>query len=276
MQPDGTGLGKCARCGACIVQRLDPGYISQVPAQPYHVHLTHSPTESRYPGLYSLPREEPRFNARTLLMLPFRPGKALATLYVSSSLSYAMLIVLVFAVIHAVLGTVITAAMSDVIGIGEVNAFEALVLTVLGCVVSLVSFLIFSVVSSVIAMELFRGRGEKGATVTLVGYCYPWFVLVSLLLLLIFSVGFQGLELGEVANWNDDEIDKAIGWGIALLAAAVAGLVWLLFLAGKAVGVANDISTGEGALSAVIGCIAAGLVSLIIGAMINLPIGLAL
>ncbi len=274
--PDGTGHGTCSRCGSPVIQKLEPGYIPQVPAQPYHAHPDRAPDASRYPGLYSQPRAEPRFDVRGLLTLPFRPNRALTTLYLTTSLTHAMVVVLVFVVIHAVLGTAITADMSEVIGFGSVNAFEAFMLAILGCVVSLVSFLVFSVVTSVVAMELFGGRGEKGATVTLVGYCYPWFVFVSLVLMLIFAVGFEGLELSQVTHWSDAEVDKAIVWGVALLAAAIMGLIWLLFIAGKAIGVANDISTGEGAMSALIGCIAAGVVSLLIGTVIRLPIGLAL
>lgn len=71
-------------------------------------------------------------------------------------------------------------------------------------------------------------------------------------------------------------MERAIVWGVVLLASAVLGLTWLLALTGRAVSVANDVSGGEGALSAIIGAIAAGLVSLVVGAVMRLPIGLTL
>lgn len=187
-----------------------------------------------------------------------------------------MLMVLIFAAIHAAVGAMITAEMSDVIGMDRVDAFESVILAVLGCIVSLVSFLVFSVVSSVAGSELFGGRGNKGATITLLGYCYPWFVFVSLALLFMFSVGFGDLDLGLVEHWTDSEIRQAIAWGAMILIAAVSMLIWMLYVAGKAIGVANDISTAEGALSAVVGAIAAGVVSIAIGAVVRLPLGLAL
>jgi hypothetical protein len=273
---DGTGQGTCARCGSTVVQKLDPGYVPQVPAQSYHVHTSHVPRESRYVGLYSTPRQEPRLDLRNLLAIPIRPSKALTTLYTSTDLHWAMLIVLVFAAVHAVLGAVMTADMSDVIGIGSVDAFEGIVIAAIGCIVSLVSFLIFSVVSSVAAAELFGGRGDKGATVTLIGHCYPWLVCLSLALLFLFSVGFGDLELRQIDNWSESDVEHAIVWGAVILMAAVGVLVWLMFIAGKAIGVANDISTAEGALSAVVGAIAAGVVSILVGAVVRLPLGLAL
>jgi hypothetical protein len=165
--------------------------------------------------------------------------------------------------------------MYDVLGMGYIDAFEAGLLASVGLIVAIVSFLIFSVVSSIVASELFGGRGDKGSTVTLIGYCYPWFVCVSLVLLAIFAVGFSGLELGQVENWSDSETARAIAWGMTLLAAAILGLVGLLYISGKAIGVANNISTGEGAMSAIIGAICAGLVSAVVGIVLRLPIGLS-
>lgn len=273
---DGTGNGTCSRCGSTIVQKLEPGYVPQVPLQPYHVHTSHEPRASRHQSLYTQPKQEARLDLRNLLVLPLRPGKALMSLYLSTNLHWAMLVVLVFAAIHAVVGSLITVEMADVLGMSSVDAIEFVVLAALGCIVSIVSFLVFSVASSVAGAELFGGRGSKGATVTLVGYCYPWFVCVSLALLFMFSIGFSGLELRFIDHWTDSEIEQAVVWGTIILTAAVGALIWLLFVAGKAIGVANDLSTAEGALSAVVGAIAAGVLSIVIGAVIRLPLGLTL
>ncbi|UCE91979.1 MAG: hypothetical protein JSV90_02235 [Methanobacteriota archaeon] len=271
-----TGQGTCGRCGSTVIQKLDPGYVPQVSPQPYHVHTSHGPRASRHPGLYSQPRLEPRIDLHSLVTLPFRPGEALRALYTSTDLKCAMSVVLVFAAIHAAIGALITIEMSDAIGAGQMGALEVVALAALGCVVSIVSFLVFSLASSVAGAELFGGRGNKGATVTLLAYCYPWFVGVSLALLLIFSIGFGDLELRLVEEWTESEIEHAIVWGAVILTAAAGSVVWLLFIAGKAIGVANDISTAEGALSAVVGGIAAGVVSIVIGAVVRLPLGLTL
>jgi di/tricarboxylate transporter len=101
-------------------------------------------------------------------------------------------------------------------------------------------------------------------------------VLVTVALLTMFAVGFSGLELSQVQDWGDAEMERAIAWGALLLVSAILSLIWLLAMTGRAVSVANDISGGEGALSVIIGAIAAGLVSLAVGAVMRLPIGLTL
>jgi len=60
-----------------------------------------------------------------------------------------------------------------------------------------------------------------------------------------------------------------------LLVVAVLGFVWLLYIVGKAVGTANDIPTLSGSLSAILASIASGLLSLIVGTVMRLPIGLS-
>ena len=197
-------------------------------------------------------------------------------LYLSTDLRHAMFLVGVATTLYAVVSTAVTGLMPDAIGLADASLFELLVLGALGWIVAVVSFLVFAVVSSVVSREVFGGRGDKGATITLTGYCYPWFVIVTVVLLTIFAAGFGGLELSQVQDWSDAEMERAIAWGALLLVSAIAGLIWMLAIAGRAVSVANDISGGEGALSAIIGSIAAGLVSLVVSALMRLPIGLTL
>jgi hypothetical protein len=272
---DGNWLSTCPRCGASIVQPPQPGRVVQMPHQPYHTHSTHDRRRSAYPDLYNAPKHAPKLDLRNMLRIPLHPTKALTELYRSTEMRWALVIVILSSVLYSVVSALVTTEMYDVIGMGYINTFEAGLLASVGLIVSVVSFLIFSVMSSVVASELFGGRGDKGSTVTLVGYCYPWFVCVSTLILAIFVMGFNGLELGQVNDWSDAEVTRAIVWGACLLVAAVSGLIWLLFLAGKAIGVANDVSTGEGAMSAVIGAICAGLVSVVVGMVLRLPIGLS-
>ncbi len=272
----GKWVSTCPRCGASIVQPAQPGPVAQMPHQPYHTHSSHSSKRSVYPGLYDGPKGAPKLDLRNMLSIPMRPRKALMSLYGSTDMRWALVIVILFSVLYSTVSALVTTEMYDVIGAGYIDAFEAGLIAFVGVVVAIVSFLIFSLVSSIVASELFGGRGDKGSTVTLIGYCYPWFVCVSLILLAMFTIGFGGLELSQVENWSDSEITRAIAWGATLLAAAILGLIWLIYISGKAIGVANNISTGEGAMSGVIGAICAGLVSAVIGMVLRLPIGLSL
>ena len=226
--------------------------------------------------MYSQPRHAPRLDIHNLVRLAVTPRQAMLDLYLSTDLRHAMFLVGVATTLYAVVSTAVTGLMPDAVGLGDANVFELLILGALGWVVAVVSFLVFSLVSSIVSHEVFGGRGDKGATMTLAGYCYPWFVIVTVILLAIFAVGFSGLELSQVQYWSDAELERAIIWGALLLVSAIAGLIWLLAIAGRAVSVANDISGGEGALSAIIGSIAAGLVSLAVSAIMRLPIGLTL
>jgi len=246
-----------------------------MPPQPYHAHSTGDRRKSVYTGLYNEPKHAPKLDLRAMLRIPFRPTRALTDLYLSTDLRWTMVLVAVSAIVYSVVSAFVTSEMYDVIGAEYLDAFEAVLLALLGLIVALVSFLIFALVSSIVAAELFGGRGDRGSTVILTGYCFPWFVSVSLVILAIFSLGFSDLELNQMDHWSDAEMTQAIVWGAGLLIAAVMGLIWLLFLAGKAIGVANDLSTGEGAMSAVIGAICAGLVSVVVGAVLRLPIGLS-
>jgi hypothetical protein len=270
----GNGTATCPSCGARIVQKLGDGYVSQIPPRHFDPSIGRAQRKSRYPGLYVQPKHAPKLDLRNFFGLVVRPSRSLSELYLSTDLRHAMLLVVIAATIYAVVSTAVTGELSDVVGVGDANAFEMLVLGSLGWIVAIFSFLVFSVVSSIVAHEVFGGRGDKGPTVTLAGYCYPWFVLVSILLLTLFATGFSGLELSQVQHWGDAEMERAVIWGGAVLVSAVLGLVWLLAMAGRAVSVANDVSGGEGALSAMIGAIAAGLVSLVVGAVMRRPIGL--
>ena len=265
----------CSRCGASIVQDIGRGQVLQIPPQPYYAHSGADARKSKYAGLYSQPKHAPGFALTEMLRLPVSPRRALTTLFLSTDMRHAMILVALLTTLSISFSTVITEEMASVVGLDYIDALEMLFIGAVGWVVTIVSFLIFAVVSAIVAQEIFDGRGDKGATVTLVGYCFPWFVIVSVILLSIFTAGFSGLELDRVQDWTDSEIQRALTWGAVLLVAAVLGVIWLLFLVGRAVGVANDISTAGGALSAVIGAIAAGLVSLIVGTVLRLPIGIS-
>ena len=274
---DGTGVVSCPKCEARVVQALPAHYVDQVPL-PGHEAPTigHVPRASHHPGLYSQAKHSPRLDLKDLLRIGYQPGKACESLYLSTNLQRGLSLVLLFSLASAVAGTLFTA------GTGQVFGYEtrdALVLGLRGFaswVVTLFAFLVFSVVAAVVAKSIYGGRGERGATITLVGYCFPAYVLVSFLLLVVFTAGFQGLNLTDVASWGAAAKDQALLAMIALVLVAFIGLVWLLWIVSRAIGVANDVSGSEGLLTAIIATIAAGLVYLIAGAAFRLPMGLSL
>lgn len=275
VQSGGRGRATCPRCGSVITQDLPPGSVHQVPPQrlvePGNTHAR----ASVYPWLYARSKERPHYCIGEVLRIAYSPTKALSRLYACSDLRHALILVIVFAVISNAVSTVVTESMADVLGYSATDALGFVFQGLAGTIVTILSLLIFCVIASLASQEVFGGRGDKGATITLVSYCYPWFVLLTIVLLAIFTAGFEGLNLDRVQHWTDSEMDRAIVFGAILATIAVSGIVWLLWLVSKAVGMANDIKTGASALCAVLGSVAAGIVSLLVGIFVRLPIGIA-
>ncbi len=273
---NGTGVVNCPKCETRVVQALPPHYVEQIPL-PGHEEATHHLGKiSHHPGLYTRPKSHPMLDLKDLGRVAYQPLEAFESLYLTTNLQRSLSLVIIFSLASAAAGTLATA------GTGSLFGFEtgdALLLGMRGFaswIVTLLAFLTFSLVASIVAKGIYGGRGERSATITLVGYCFPAYVLVSFLLLAIFTTGFQGLNLTDVASWTSGDKDQALVAAIALLGVAFAGLVWLMWIVSRAISVANDISGSEGILTAVIAAIAAGLVYLIAGAAFRLPIGLSL
>jgi hypothetical protein len=273
---DGTGVVSCPKCEARVVQALPTHYVEQVPLPGHgppstrHIHVSH------HPGLYSQPKRYPRLDLKDLLRVGYRPVKALETLYLSTNLQRGLSLVVIFSLLSAVVGTLFTAGAGTIFGY---DTGDALLLGLRGFaswIVTLFAFLIFAVVAAVVAKAVYGGRGEKSATIMLVGYCFPAYVLVNFVLLVIFAVGFQGLDLTDVTSWEAAAKDQAFLAATALVLIAIIGLAWLLWIVSRAIGVANDISGSESLLTTIIAAIAAALVYVLAGAAIRLPMGLSL
>lgn len=273
---DGKGTASCPKCGATITQALPTNSIPQIPPVDFHssvhphVHISH------YPGLYMQPRHAPRLDFADLVRIAYAPTKAFANLYLSSNLQRALALVVVFSIVSSLASILVTANMGEVLGYSTGDAFEMALQGFVSWIVSILAFLMFGVAAALIAKDVFGGRGERSMTLTLVGYCYPGYVLLSLLLLALFNVGFQGLDLSQVQDWTHEEQDQAIAAGAALIVVAFIGVVWLLWVVSKAVSVANDVSTGEAALTSILSAILAGIVYVVVGMVMRLPMGLSL
>ncbi len=274
--PDGMGGAMCDKCGATITVPLPRDYVVQLPPKDFaypthpHVHVTH------YPGLYMQPKHAPRLDFADLVRIAYAPTKAFTNLYLTTNLQRALAIAIVFSILSAIVSILVTADMGEVLGYSTGDALTIAVGGFVSWAVSLLAFLVFGVVAAAVAKGVFGGRGERSATITLIGYTYPAYVLLSIVLLSIFTTGFQGLDLTDVHGWSDAELDQAIAAGLVLILVAFFGLAWLLWVVSKAISVANDISSGEGVLTATLSAIAAGVVYVFAGMVMRLPMGLFL
>lgn len=273
---DGKGVANCPRCGTSITQLLPAHYVEQIPPVDYnspvhpHVHISY------YPGLYNQPKHAPRLDFADLLRTTYSPTKAFVNLYLSTDLQRAVALVVAFSIVSVFASMLVTAGMGDMLGYTTGDAIQMAVQATANFVVSILAFLIYGLTASMIAKSIFGGRGERSMTITLLGYCYPAYVLLSVMLLLVFNVGFHGLDFSGIHDWTNSQTDQALAAGLVLLAVAITGLVWLLRITSKAISVANDIATGEAVLSSILAAIAAGVVFIVVGMMMQLPMGLFL
>lgn len=272
---DGTGSATCPRCGASIVQAIPPGSVHQMPPQGFVEHGHAQVRASPYAWLYLRPKEHPGFCLSEVFRMAYSPSKALSRLYLCSDLKHAMTMVVIFAILSNVASVIVTESMAEVIGYSATDALGFAIEGAVGTIVAILALLIFGIAASIASREVFSGRGDRSATITLVSYCYPWFVLLTMVLLAVFTAGFEGLNLENVDHWNDADTERAMLYGAAMLLVVVVGFAWLLWVVSKAIGMANDTRTFPAALCAVLAAVVTGVVSLVVGMFVQLPIGIS-
>jgi hypothetical protein len=257
-----------------ISQRLPPDYVPQIPPDDYedpahpHVHHTH------YPGLYAKPKLPARFDIVDLFKIGYSPSKAFTNLYLSTDLRRALAIVLVFSMLSVGASILVSVDMGDVVGYGAQDAIEFGVQAFVAWVLSILTYMVFGIVAAGISKGIFGGRGERSATMTLIGYCYPAYVLLNIIMLLIFEIGFSGVGV-RIQDLTPDDLAEVTAGLVALIIATLVGLLWLLVIAGRAISVANDTSMGEAGLTAVLSVAITGIIFLVVSALVSLPLGLS-
>jgi len=222
-----------------------------------------------------MPKYNPKLNLESLVKLIYAPRKSFTTLYLTTDLPRAMALVIQFSILGTLASLFVTVSMADVI---DYDASDALVLGVkafFAWVLSILGFLIFGIVTAAIAKGIFGGRGERTMTITLTGYCYPWLIIVSTIVLLVFDYGFAGLNLSDSEHWSQEQLDQAVLGAVVLVATVVVGLGWVLWITGRAVGVANDISMSESVLTSIFSATISGLVYFVFSELFQLPLGVS-
>jgi len=272
----GKGMATCPRCGAAITQALPSHYVVQLapsdyesPAHP-HVHISH------YPGLYMQPKRPPRFDLRDLLRVMYSPSKAFPSLYLSTNLQRSLAIVVLFSVVSSLASILVTLDAGSVLNFDTRNALEVSARGAVSWLITLFGFLVFGVVGAVLSRGVFGGRGERTSTLTLLGYCFPAYVVLSIILLSIFNVGLRGLDILNMSAWTDAQLEQAMVTGVLLFGVLIIGLIWLVWVVARAFSVANDVSMGEGVLTTILAAIPSAIVFLVVGAVMRLPVGLSL
>lgn len=200
------------------------------------------------------------------------PKKAFMKLYLTSNMQRALAIVIVFSMVLVAISIFVSVDMADVIGYDAGDAIQFGGHVFFSWILSILTFMIFSIVASAIAKGVFGGRGDRSSTITLVGYCFPVYVLVSVILFLIFEFGFESVGFVPLDQWTKEELNQVTAGVVLLVIVAFIGMVWLLVIASRAISVANDISLGEGTLTSILSASAAGLIYLVVQTVMSLPL----
>jgi DNA-directed RNA polymerase subunit RPC12/RpoP len=274
VESDGTGKIVCPKCGSMVTQQLPSDFVPQVPPDDYedpahpHVHHTH------YPGLYASPKQPARFDLVDIVKIGFSSEKAFKNLYLSTDLRRALAIVLVFSMLSVAVSILVSVDMADIVGYDARDAIELGIQAFVAWMLAILTYMIFSVLAAAISKGIFGGRGERSTTLALVGYCYPAYVLVNVVMLLIFQVSFSGVGVG-IQELTPSDLDQVTVGLAALVVGSILGLLWLLIITSRAISVANDTSVGEASLTAVLSVAATGIIFLIVNALVSLPLGLS-
>ena len=268
------GVAVCPRCGTKVIQPLPPHFVEQLAPADYESPVHPSARPSNYPGLYNEPKHHPRLHLSDVARASYAPRTTFPGLYLSTDLPKALALVIVFSVISVGASALVSAGASRILNYDPLDVLDLTLRAFVSWVVTLFTFLVLGLVAALVAKHVFAGRGERSMTITLLGYCFPAYALLSILLLAIFEVGFHGLSLGDFGAWTSSERAQALAAGLVLFFVAIGGLIWLVWMTSRAVSVANDVTPGEGALSIVLAAIPASVIFLVVGAVMRLPIGL--
>ncbi len=264
------GTMACPRCGVSSRHSLPQHYVPQVPP----AGLASYPGRGRmahYPGLYNRPKETPRFDIGGLLRIAVLPSDGFQRLMVRTDFRHSMVVVIVTAFVGTIIAGLVSWSLLDELGYYTSNNLWLAAAEAVSFAVQLLTFFVFSFAGAFLSKGLFNGRGDYASTASLMGYAFVWYTAFSVVASVVFAGIRSGADSGDYSVVSDSLFALAL-----LFMLVISGLVWLLWVSGRAVSVANDISHGEGALVIIISALIAGVVSIAVSAFVTLPIGISL
>lgn len=264
------GAAVCPRCGREFRYPLPQHYVAQVP--PTEQAAYHGRGRmTRYPGLYSRPKEAPRFDLGGMMRAAALPSDAFQRLMVRTDFGHAMVIVILMTLVGTVVAGAVSWALLEELGYYTSNNLWLAVGEALNFGIQIITFFVFAFSAALISKGMFRGRGDYASTATLMGYAFVWFTVFSLATSIVFSTIVVDVMSEQSGTVTASMLALALLFLILLI-----GLVWLLWMSARAVSVANDISMGEGILTIIIAALLTGTVSFVVGLFVTLPIGISL
>lgn len=245
-----SGVISCSICGTGE-ELTTPHYATtDTPLQEFsHKGGTRKLEGIYYPGLYSQPRSLEGLDKSALLSILYNPKKAFKSLYLSANLKGA---VALLAVVSILVGTwsilwIHVFNQSEILWIHVFYQSESPTALEWFQAVELmsstfVSLGLLAILGAFFLRKASRGRGDYRSSFILVAYVGPWVAAFGA------CIGFLSWESSSSLN--------------VYFAFAGAILVWLLWVWGTALSVANDVSVGQGVSAVFVAPIAVGIILL--------------
>ncbi len=264
------GAAICPRCGAGFRHPLPQHHVLQVPPAGLTDHRGRGRV-TRYPGLYSRPKEAPRFDLGGLMRTAALPSDGFQRLFVRTDFGHAMIVVIMTALVGSIVAGLVSWTLLDELGYYTSNNLWLVVSESMSFSIQIVTFFVFSFSAALISKWMFKGRGDYSATATLMGYAMVWYTAISVSMSVVFATVFM-----DAISRDDPTVTASVIALGLLFVVLIVGLIWLLWVSARAVSVANDISLGEGVLTIIISSLIVGAVTIAVSLFVTLPIGISL
>ena len=222
----------CKECGRKIPSNAIKCSICSVKT-PSVIPLSNSTTEP----VEELPREE-RLEKSALLSIPYSPRKAFESLYLSGTLRGAVVIFISTSILVGAWSLLKNHVFDQSAALEWPEAIQqgSWIFITLGLI---------AILGAYFSRRLYRGRGDYRSSLILMSFIAPWEFL--------FVVCFGFLSWEPTINL------------IGSLIVTGAFVVWMFWVCGTAISVANDISIGQGVTTVIIASYLCGIIIMFTG-----------
>ncbi|ODS38110.1 MAG: hypothetical protein A7316_01230 [Candidatus Altiarchaeales archaeon WOR_SM1_86-2] len=204
----------------------------------------------------------------------YRPGEAFESVKEATTLKDGILLAFVFAAAGLIISQTVSFFTTKSMGFGAYDAFFKnmellsflwIVIIIFQIIAAVVSVIAVGWLSAKLAKSLFKGVEDVQRTVGFLGYGQ----VISFVFVIINTVIFAGFLKDFFSSsfyFFPFSGNFWLAWGVLMLVELI-GLVWMIYVNGTAVSVANNIKFLEGAVTYIISAIAVGIVLWIIMAI---------
>jgi len=205
-------------------------------------------------------------NIGVLGQVLFSPMKAFESIVDKTTMMDGIVMYIILALIGAIIGLI------PVMGMMGGFMGQLIVGIVISIVIGVILFVVIGWLSSVLAKAIFKGSGDMGATVGLLGYAGVVNLVMTLLRMVLTMAGIALVAVTMVGYTTASAGPTAIGWVMVLV-----GFIWTMYVSGSAVAVANKTSLVGGAVSYFLAALIVGIIvgMVLVGALMSMGVSIS-